>query len=69
VATGGGAKQSQFSLTGAQTGTGIVLKSIASLSIFQEVTIVTYDAADNAGNQELLKLLAVKLQGQLVMEF
>jgi hypothetical protein len=61
-AAGSGVKQIQFSLTGAQTGTGIVPGNIASLSILPEgTTIVTYDAADNAGNQELPKLVPVKI--------
>ncbi len=55
-------RQIQFSLAGASSGTQVVNGSAASVTISNEgVTILTYFATDNAGNQELPKTLTVRI--------
>lgn len=59
---GSGVKQIQFSLTGAQTGSGIVQGNNASFTISKEgATLLSFAALDNAGNLESIKTLTIKL--------
>jgi hypothetical protein len=55
-------KQIHFSLTGAQTGSGVVADSAASVDIAAEgITTLTYFAVDNADNQEAPQMLVVRI--------
>ena len=60
---GSGVKQVQFSLSGAENiGLQTVAGNSASVTISAEgITILTYFATDNAGNQETAKTLTVRI--------
>jgi len=61
-AGGSGVKEIDFNLTGAQTGSGKVAGSSATVTISAEgTTTLTFFAIDNAGNQESPKSLTVKV--------
>jgi hypothetical protein len=59
---GSGVKQISYVLTGAQTGSAVVVGNTTSVSISAEgIITVTYFATDNAGNQETAKTLTVRI--------
>jgi hypothetical protein len=59
---GSGVKEIHFSLTGAQTGSIVVAGSTATVTITAEgTTTLTYFAIDNAGNQEVRKVVTIKI--------
>ena len=59
---GSGVKQIQFSLSGAQSGGGVVNANTASVVISGEgTTTLTYSAQDNAGNAEPQKTLIIQI--------
>jgi hypothetical protein len=59
---GSGVKEIQYSMTGAETGAGVVSGSVASVPISAEgTTTLTFFARDNAGNQEDPQALTVKI--------
>lgn len=59
---GSGVKSIQFSLSGAQGGSGIVQGDAASVAITAEgTTTLAYFATDNAGNAEASKTLTVRI--------
>jgi hypothetical protein len=59
---GTGVRQIQFSTTGAQAGSGVVAGDSTAITISVEgTTVVTYFATDNAGNQETLHTLTIRL--------
>lgn len=61
-AGGAGVREIDFSFTGAQTGSGSVPGSTATVTISAEgTTTLTFFAIDNAGNQESPKTLTVKI--------
>jgi hypothetical protein len=62
-AGGSGVKQIQFALSGAEnTGLQTVAGNAASVTISAEgITVLTYFATDNAGNQETAKTLTVRI--------
>jgi hypothetical protein len=59
---GAGVQDIHYSLTGAQTGSGLVNGGVATVPISTDgVTMLTYYARDNAGNQEAAKTLTVRI--------
>ena len=61
-AGGSGLKEIRFTLSGAQTGDGLIGGSSTSMTISAEgITALTYFAVDNAGNQETPKTLTVRI--------
>jgi hypothetical protein len=61
-AGGAGVKDIRYALTGSQGGSGVVSGSSATLQITTEgVTMISYFATDNVGNQEAPKTLTVQI--------
>ena len=59
---GSGVKEVHYSLSGAQTGSGVVAGSTAAVGIAAEdSTMLTYFAVDNAGNEETPKAVTVHI--------
>jgi len=60
---GSGVKQINYSLNGAQSGSGVGANSVAATISAARKTTITYFATDNAGNTETPKLLNVFISG------
>jgi hypothetical protein len=59
---GSGVKEIHFSLAGAQSGGGVASGAVTAVPVSAEgVTMLTYFARDNAGNQEAAKTLTVRI--------
>jgi hypothetical protein len=59
---GSGVKEIHFTLSGAQSGSGVVSAESASVSITTEgITTLTYWAIDNAGNAEVANTLIIRI--------